>query len=385
MTIFLKNGLKYSFFKKRPGLSLILRLIFVKFENRGHPRSKLRGHVNISIKTRLLTKKAVFSMFIVFLVFGTSLTPLYAGLFSLFSSIFTEKEEMVSYKSNYNSGALSAVYNSDPNPSKGGGGVKIVDNSALASDSGPRTSEGDTKSIATPDQISIYVVREGDSLSQIANMFDVTTETILWANDIGRGGVIKPGQTLVILPISGVRHTVKKGDTLATIAKQYSGEAKEIAEFNDLQENSLLVVGDELIIPHGKKATPSPKQNPTRVVNQGPSYSGYYIAPLQAYKKSQGIHGYNGVDLAAPSGTPILASAAGEVLISRTGWNGGYGNYVVISHSNGTQTVYAHNSQNIVYAGQQVVQGQVIGYVGSTGRSTGSHVHFEVRGAKNPF
>ena len=91
------------------------------------------------------------------------------------------------------------------------------------------------------------------------------------------------------------------------------------------------------------------------------------------------------MDLAAPTGTPILASAIGEVIISRTGWNGGYGNYVVIAHSNGTQTVYAHNSSNIVYAGQTVVQGQVIGYVGSTGRSTGAHLHFEVRGAKNPF
>ncbi|MDO8482413.1 MAG: M23 family metallopeptidase, partial [bacterium] len=67
------------------------------------------------------------------------------------------------------------------------------------------------------------------------------------------------------------------------------------------------------------------------------------------------------------------------------GWNGGYGEYVVISHSNGTQTLYSHMSENITYPGMRVSQGQVIGYVGSTGKSTGSHLHFEVRGAKNPF
>jgi murein DD-endopeptidase MepM/ murein hydrolase activator NlpD len=103
-------------------------------------------------------------------------------------------------------------------------------------------------------------------------------------------------------------------------------------------------------------------------------------------RKSQGIHGYNGVDLAAPTGTQVLAAASGQVLISRFGgWNGGYGNYIVIKHSNGTQTLYAHNSANYVSVGQWVSQGDVIGLVGNTGKSTGSHLHFEVRGAKNPF
>jgi murein DD-endopeptidase MepM/ murein hydrolase activator NlpD len=92
------------------------------------------------------------------------------------------------------------------------------------------------------------------------------------------------------------------------------------------------------------------------------------------------------VDLAAPIGTPIMASAEGDVIISKNyGWNGGYGEYVVISHPNGTQTLYAHMSSNLAYQGMHVYKGQVIGFVGSTGKSTGSHLHFEVRGAKNPF
>lgn len=281
---------------------------------------------------------------------------------------------------------LSAALNSDPNPSKGGGTIKIVDNSALQADNGPRTSSQDTQSVQRSDQINVYVVREGDTLSQIAKLFNVTTETVLWSNDIGPNGLITPGQTLVILPVSGIRHTVVKGDTLNSIAKQYDADAAEIASFNELHSTSL-AVGDEIIIPNGKKQS-APTRSSSGTVVRGtdvPAYSGYYISPLKGYKKTQGLHGYNAVDLAAPSGSPVLAAAGGEVLISRTGWNGGYGNYIVIAHSNGTQTVYAHNSQNIVYSGQSVVQGQVIGYVGSTGRSTGPHVHFEVRGAKNPF
>ena len=110
------------------------------------------------------------------------------------------------------------------------------------------------------------------------------------------------------------------------------------------------------------------------------------MRPIAGGHRSQGIHGHNGVDLAASVGTPIYASAAGTVIISKTGgYNGGYGNYIVIRHDNGTQTLYAHNTENYVGVGETVSQGQTIGTVGSTGRSTGAHVHFEVRGAKNPF
>lgn len=108
--------------------------------------------------------------------------------------------------------------------------------------------------------------------------------------------------------------------------------------------------------------------------------------PIPGATRSQGLHGYNGVDFAAPLGTPVYASDGGAVLVSRSsGWNGGYGLYVVIKHSNGTQTLYAHLSKTAVTAGSSVSQGQVVGYVGNTGRSTGNHLHFEVRGAQNPF
>jgi murein DD-endopeptidase MepM/ murein hydrolase activator NlpD len=101
---------------------------------------------------------------------------------------------------------------------------------------------------------------------------------------------------------------------------------------------------------------------------------------------TQGLHGFDAVDIGCPTGTPIYAAAAGTVIIAKSaGWNGGYGKYVAIKHDNGTETVYGHMHEVDVQVGETVAQGQQIGEVGMTGRATGPHVHFEVRGAKNPL
>lgn len=272
---------------------------------------------------------------------------------------------------------------------KGGGDILIVDDSAVLPDEGPAGTMAD---ISKPKntQIAIYVVKEGDTLSKIAELFDVSVNTIKWANDISPKGTIRVGQTLTILPISGVKHIVKKGDTLASIAKAYHGDVTEIANFNAIE--GALVVGNEILIPNGEIAAPvAPKKSNTSAAiaasSGSASYAGYYMRPLVGGTRTQGVHGYNGVDLAAPVGTPLLASASGDVIVAKsTGWNGGYGAYVVIRHDNGTQTLYAHASAVIVSVGQRVIQGQVIGYVGATGKATGPHVHFEIRGGpRNPF
>ncbi|OGZ47526.1 MAG: hypothetical protein A3J55_03505 [Candidatus Ryanbacteria bacterium RIFCSPHIGHO2_02_FULL_45_17b] len=220
-------------------------------------------------------------------------------------------------------------------------------------------------------------------------MFGVTVNTILWANDIKSSNLIKAGDVLIILPVSGVKHVIKKGDTLLSVAKEYHGDVEEISTFNGLESRANLVVGEEIIIPNGEVSLPAPlRSTKTRSTASGSSLQnivGYFLKPV-AGVRSQGIHGYNGIDLAASCGSSVYASAAGTVIVSKAyGWNGGYGNYIVITHANGTQTLYAHNTSNVVSVGQYVAQGQVIATVGSTGRSTGCHVHFEVRGAKNPF
>ncbi len=273
----------------------------------------------------------------------------------------------------------------------GGGGITIVNQSALLPDVGPLGSVAD---ISTEDgienfsgRVSLYVVREGDNLSKIAKLFGVSVNTIFWANDIEAANKIKVGQVLVILPVTGIRYTVKAGDTLLSVAKKFKGSEEEISKFNGLT-NEKLAVGQEIIIPDGEAPySPSAVQAQGFVSGSGgPNYSGYYLRPIEGGRKSQGLHGYNGVDLATFCGAPIMAAATGDVVIARSsGWNGGYGRYIVISHLNGTQTLYAHASELIVTPGWHVVKGQVIGYVGATGKSTGCHVHFEVRGAKNPF
>jgi murein DD-endopeptidase MepM/ murein hydrolase activator NlpD len=287
---------------------------------------------------------------------------------------------------------LKPAMNLDPAPDKGGGDITIVDGSALLPEEGPT---GTIADISKPKNstISVYVVREGDTLSSIAKLFGVSASTILWANDLPKSATIRTGQTLTILPITGVKYTVKSGDTLASIAKKYHADAGEIASFNGL-DGSSLAVGTEIIIPDGEISAPAPAKKAsvtsrasTAVSVRSGATIGSFMAPLSSYTRTQGIHGYNGTDLAAPSGTAIVAAASGEVIVARgSGYNGGYGSYVVIQHSDGSQTLYAHQSRVIVSVGQSVVQGQVIGYVGNTGRSTGSHLHFEIRnGPRNPF
>ena len=318
-----------------------------------------------------------------------------AGFFSFFEKLKSSDNYIGASENTANiqtAQLLEGTANYDANAAKGGGDVTIVNNSSLLSESGPLGTILDVEEgIAHSDQISVYVVRSGDTLSQIAAMFNVSVNTIMWANDISKGNSIKIGQTLVILPVSGIRYTIKKGDTLASIAKSLHGEVEEIKNFNGITSDKQLAIGEILIVPNGevpapKVSTPSKKTtSPLRGAN-GPDYSGYYIRPFTGGVKTQDLHGYNGVDLADSCGTPILAAASGNVIISRSeGYNGGYGNYIVIDHSNGTQTLYSHLNKNIVFQGWSVVQGQVIGYMGSTGRSTGCHLHFEVRGAKNPF
>lgn len=287
---------------------------------------------------------------------------------------------------------LQAARNLDPAPARGGGDVVLSQGTALVVDTNPFTNSGSGGAkTATSDQISLYQVQEGDTLSQVATMFDVSVSTIVWANNLSSSKDIHAGQTLLILPVSGVQHTVVAGDTLQQLAKQYGGDFDEIIAYNDLPSNGSLVTGQTITIPGGevptKKAHTPTKTAQGANTGQKAGSSDYFTHPLPGSIRTQGLHGYNGVDLAAPAGTPIRAAAGGTVIVAKANgaWNGGYGNYVVIDHQNGTQTLYAHTTSNAVVQGQYVSQGETIGYVGSTGRSTGNHLHFEVRGGKNPF
>ncbi|PIR37283.1 MAG: hypothetical protein COV34_03620 [Candidatus Zambryskibacteria bacterium CG10_big_fil_rev_8_21_14_0_10_42_12] len=305
----------------------------------------------------------------------------FAGIFSVFKDLFAADKAQLTYTANSQTLALLEPAKT-ATPATGGAEVSILEGSALD----PDTSYGGEGEAFKPknDEISIYVVREGDTLSDIADMFEVSAQTIMWANDMS-SKTVKPGQTLVILPVSGVRHTVAKGDTISTIAKKYKGDAEEIADFNHMDLGATLAIGAQIIIPDGEITAGAVAKSSGGSSASKPTYSGYFARPLSGGRKTQGIHGFNAVDIAAPTGTAVYASAGGRVIVARSsGWNGGYGAYVVIAHDNGTQTLYAHLSE-VYVSGGAVSQGETIGAVGNTGKSTGAHLHFEVRGATNPF
>ena len=343
-------------------------------------------------------KTVALGLFAFFLTFAlanpkTAEAGIFSFLFGSSEDKSNAKEMTASVANSQTMSLLQAATNPDPNPAKGGSDITIVGGIALLSDIGPSGTAADIEDGHNGGHISLYVVRSGDSIGKIAKMFGVTSNTIIWANDI-RNSIIKEGDTLIILPVTGIRYVAIKGDTIQSVVKKYKGDLNEVLQFNNLTEDSVLAVGDIVVIPDADMAYPKYSDSVTTYDGytnkswgtSGPNYKGYYIRPIVGGVKTQGLHGWNGIDLASAIGTPIMAAAEGTVIISKnSGWNGGYGNYVVISHPNGTQTVYGHMSKTIVYSGQPVVQGQVIGYMGSTGHSTGPHVHFEIRGAKNPF
>ncbi len=318
----------------------------------------------------------------------------HAGVFSSFMDIFADEAEAeVSLEAPdyapHTTPLLNASKNPDPLRAVGGGDV-FYDEAGVLVSTGPIGADEISASKVGTGEISVYVVREGDALSQIAEMYGVTTNTILWANDLSSASAIQPGDTLVILPIVGVRHTVLKGETLSSILKKYDADLEEVLDYNNLASADAIAVGDELMIPGGQLHTSSNKlasaPTPTKTSGGSTASGAGFSHPLPGSIRTQGIHGYNGVDLAASAGTPVLSAGTGTVIVAKaSGWNGGYGNYVVIKHANGAQTLYAHLSTVYASVGEQVGSGEQIGIIGNTGKSTGIHLHFEVRGGTNPF
>lgn len=232
-----------------------------------------------------------------------------------------------------------------------------------------------------------YTVNSGDTLSGIAEKFGISIDTILWANNLEPNSKLKPGQILKISPVTGVIHKVKKGETVYSLAKHYSTDTQAIVDYpfntfiND--ENFEIAVGQVLIIPDGimpKAVQTSPVYTAKQTPNAGTVVaSGAFVWPASG-KISQGFRWYHrAIDIANSAGTPILAADSGKVVVA--GWpdNIGYGNRVIIDHGNGFVTLYAHLSRISVGQGQTVKRGDQIGLMGSTGRSTGSHLHFEIR------
>lgn len=236
----------------------------------------------------------------------------------------------------------------------------------------------------------VYTILEGDTLGTIAEKFGVSQNTIKWANQsVTQWKTLKIGNTLTIPPVTGVVHTVKSGETIYSISKKYKADAQSIVDFpfnaftND--ETFALAVGQRLVIPDGIMPAEGSSVLPgviARTPDAGSvSATGVWIWPTSGRQTQPYRSWHKGLDIANHDGGPILAADSGTVVT--TGWDpSGYGNKVIINHGNGYLTLYAHMSRIDVVTGQRVKRGDRLGMMGSTGRSTGTHLHFEIRTAK---
>ena len=233
-----------------------------------------------------------------------------------------------------------------------------------------------------------YVVQPGDTVSTIAQEYEVSVNTILWENNKSSYSIIRPGDTLKILPMTGLNHAVAKGDNLTVIAKKYSVEEDAIMEANGLAGGSTLKIGQRLFVPNGKKVSQPPPAPRTytgfsaitdivKAPSAVPAAGNMMNWPTVGSRISQYYSWrHHGLDIADKTGTAIYAADAGTVEV--VGWGTGYGNQIVIDHGGGKKTRYAHLSKFYVEKGDRTSKGQTIAAMGSTGWSTGSHLHFEV-------
>jgi murein DD-endopeptidase MepM/ murein hydrolase activator NlpD len=258
---------------------------------------------------------------------------------------------------------------------------------------------GDDNQNTSPEQpvqnrseIIYYTVNNGDTISSIAKKFGISVNTILWSNNLTAFSLIRAGNKLSILPTSGVTYTVKSGDTVGKIARNFGVEEDEIFKYNNIKSANGLVIGQTVIIPGGKQTTASSniakvvsstKNNAVAVIEKlvnpkkAPASGAKMAWPTEGHRITQYYSWrHTGLDIANKVGTPLYAAESGKVEFS--GWSNGYGNNVVINHGGGKKTRYAHASKLFVKVGDSVDRGEQIAAMGSTGWSTGPHIHFEV-------
>jgi LysM repeat protein len=276
-------------------------------------------------------------------------------------------------------------------PTNRGGGRSVNNSTNLFQAPVPHTiiPERDRMAIIT------YTVQANDNVWSIANGFGLEVETVVWANPAVEKApdLLSVGQVLTILPVDGIYYTVKAGDTVDKLAKEYKAEPDNITSFvlNALEEPYALTPGQQLVIPGGRKKIVPSNYYPMTRVGRAPANaakgSGNFAWPAKGYLTQAFWSGHQGIDIGNRTGTPILAADAGYVVMAgRDTW--GYGNQVLIDHGNGYLSRYAHLHTIGVKAGISVQRNQQIGTMGSTGRSTGPHLHFEViqgRVRRNPL
>lgn len=225
---------------------------------------------------------------------------------------------------------------------------------------------------------SEYKVRSGDTISGISRKFGLSNiSTLIAVNGISNVRQLKSGQNLKIPSADGLVHSVKSGDSLSSLSVKYGVTVEDLLDVNDL-ESQVLTAGQILFIPGARLSSETLRM----------AMGELFTWPLKGSWRLTSNYGrradpftgvtsfHTGIDMAMPSGTPVYSSMSGK--IESVGYTNIFGNYVIIKHVNGYQTLYAHLTKSLVKSGQNVAQGAKIGLVGSTGYSTGPHLHFTV-------
>lgn len=223
---------------------------------------------------------------------------------------------------------------------------------------------------------TIHLVQRGDTLWDIARTYGVTVEQLIAWNGVADPSRLRPGQELIV-SAGSIEHRVRAGENVTIIAQKYGVTVQSLVAVNNLVHPDRIFVGQTLIIPPtGGGAVEALAPRGAQGLRRR-----FDLWPVQGTVSSEfGLRSgrmHEGIDIAAPHGTPVRAVAAGTV--SYADWAGSYGLLVKIDHGGGIETRYAHNSRLAVKPGDKVKAGQIIAQVGSTGRSTGPHLHFEVR------
>lgn len=375
--------------------------------------------MKISLFLKSYTTKAYVLALLISLIASVP-TQANAGFFSDFiASVIGPKVQAVDTSKDFTPNSQNVPFlETSINPdmkSVNNSTVSITDEGVLLPDDMQGTDSETNSYISSSAKITTYTVVKGDTIGEVASKFGISKNTILYANTNIKNNALKVGQILTILPVDGVPYTVKKGDTISSIAKAHKADAKDISEYNDISDKNLKI-GDNIIVPGGvvvkKVEAPRPivkeekdqtevkvsvnteektektQANPEQI-SEGNGITGGYIWPFPkgVGRVSQKLHDDNAYDFAAPKGTPIYAIQDGTVLIADgSGYNGGYGLYVVVDFDDGGQAIFGHMSKVAASVGETVKKGDIIGYVGSTGRSTGNHVHIGYHGGKsNPY
>ncbi|WP_300757705.1 M23 family metallopeptidase [uncultured Brachyspira sp.] len=223
-----------------------------------------------------------------------------------------------------------------------------------------------------------YIIEEGDNLTVISRKIGANLDTLVSVNKISNANRLRPGQKIIVPNRNGLLYTMKKGESIEDVTERYDVSLKRVLTFNKISDASSIEEGDDIFLP-GAKYTLDERIDkfgqmfslPTTITRIS-SVFGYRVHPITGVRTK-----HMGVDIPGRLNTPVYAARKGKVIFA--GYSGGYGNLVIVRHDKGYTTYYGHLNSITTKAGANVGVGVMIGRMGSTGRSTGSHLHFEVR------